>query len=71
MIVVLIVPTVLVVVVMLAAGERETRIGPLSAAPGPGRRDRRPVAPVVALRPEPVELELVGTRVEIRRAAHA
>lgn len=70
MILVLILPTVVVVLVMLAAGEREVRVGPLSAAPGPGRRDRRPVAPVVRLE-GPVPVELVETRVEIRRAAHA
>lgn len=70
MILLLIVPTLLVVLAMLAAGEHEVRIGPLRDAPGPGRRDRRPVAPVVEL-PPPVELELVGTPVEIRRAARA
>lgn len=70
MLVVLLLPTVVVVVVCMVAGDHDTRIGPLSAAPGPGRRDRRPLAPVVQLeRPAPVEL--VETRVEIRRVAHA
>jgi hypothetical protein len=69
-ILVLILPTVVVVLVMLAAGQRETKIGPLRDAPGPGRRDRRPVAPVVEI-PSSVPVELVETRVEIRRAAHA
>ena len=70
MIAVLVLVTLAAVVGMLAAGEHETRVGPLCDAPGPGRRDRRPVAPVVRLE-GPVPVEAVETRVEIRRAAHA
>lgn len=65
---VLLAPTVAVVVAAMLAAERETRIGPLSEAPGPGRRDRRRLAPVVEL---PARVDLVAARatpVRIRRA---